>query len=347
MKTFENNIKNLLMGIYNAPQLMRIYKLINERPLILKIETVNFCNANCVFCGYSKMKREKKVLSLEIFEKVIHQYSEIGGGAISLNSIVGDPLLDPYLIKRYEIINKYENIDQISFTTNGIAFTKYSDEDLKYILKKSFMIQISIGGLDREVYKNLYRVDQLDNVLSSVSRLLDMKKNIKDDVNVYLAFRTDSPEFENVYSKELDEFKSKGALLSGISSYHNFGGAINSAEVKNVCTYEDEILEKTSTCALPLLTAAVCSDGKITSCSCVDMDADLCIGDARYDSISKCWKGRSRIGIIKSFREKKLYDLCKKCNAYRPSNVFWSHFFKNVHSYSKIPLELYLYFSGG
>lgn len=346
MKSLKNNIRNLLRRIHSAPQLMRINKLVNERPLILKIETINLCNADCVFCGYSKMKREKKVLSLEIFDKVIHEYSEIGGGAVSLCPIAGDPLLDPYLVERYEIMSKYDNIYEISFLTNGIALSKYSDEDLKYILKKSFMIQFSIGGLDREVYKNLYGVDQLDNVLSSVSRLLDIKKNIRDDANIYLTFRTDSPDFQNLYFKELDEFERRGALISNISSYHNFGGAINSGEVKCVSISENEILEKKRTCVLPLLTAAVCSNGKITCCSCVDIDADLCIGDARYDSISKYWKGKSRIDIINSFPEKRLYDLCKHCSAYLPSTFLRSQVFKNLHSYNKIPLELYLNFLG-
>ena len=36
---------------------------------ILTFEPTNICNANCVFCAYSKIKDVKSVLSFELFQK--------------------------------------------------------------------------------------------------------------------------------------------------------------------------------------------------------------------------------------------------------------------------------------
>src|SRR3989338_5572278 len=160
----------------NIARINKVKKLIEGKPLILAIETVSICNALCVFCAYPTMKRKKEVMTMEVFEKIVREYSQMGGGALSLTPVMGDPLLDPQFIERYKILEQYNNIEQVSFTTNGIAFKKFTNDELKFILERTFLIQFSIGGLDRETYKNLYRVDRLEDVLSSVARVISLRK---------------------------------------------------------------------------------------------------------------------------------------------------------------------------
>src|SRR3989338_7511982 len=138
-------------------QINRIKKLIEEKPLILAVETISVCNARCVFCAYPGMKRKHEVMPLDIFEKIVKDYSALGGGALSLTPVMGDLLLDPHFLERYTILAKYDNIRQISFTTNGIAFAKFSDEQIRAIIQKTFLLQFSIGGLDEATYKKLYQ----------------------------------------------------------------------------------------------------------------------------------------------------------------------------------------------
>jgi hypothetical protein len=339
------------MGVIRNPaqtlQVIRMFRLTRKRPLYLCVQTTNVCNARCVFCCYGKMKIKSQVLPLDAFEKVIREYSEMGGGAVSLTPVPGDVLLDPHLLKRYEIMGKYKNIDQISFTTNGIAFEKYSDEELKYILSSSYMVQISIGGLDREGYKSLYQVDQFDNVLRSVTRLLEMKKAMGDDVLIHLAFRTNNPRFEESFSERLDMFRRQGCLISHLSSYGNFGGIVKGDDVKNAAIMDGSGLAKSEACVFPLLMPTALANGMVTNCGCVDVSGDyLGIGDARKESLGECWCSEKRRTILNSFAQGKLTEVCRQCSLYRPFTHLASPVYKNIRTYQKLPLEFYMLYGG-
>src|ERR1700704_696229 len=63
----------------------------------VSIETTNICNANCVFCAYQYQTRPTGIMSVELFRKIIDEYSELGGGELGLTPTVGDPLIDKHL----------------------------------------------------------------------------------------------------------------------------------------------------------------------------------------------------------------------------------------------------------
>ena len=119
----------LFYGLQRS-QIKRLRKILEKKPLILAIETISTCNARCIFCAYPTMKRKHEVMPLDLFEKIVDEYARVGGGALSLTPVMGDPLIDPHFIERYKILEKYQNIQQVSFTTNGIAFGRFSDEEL-------------------------------------------------------------------------------------------------------------------------------------------------------------------------------------------------------------------------
>ena len=341
---FLNKIVNFSNRLH-FKRIENVMKMVEEKPLILGIETISVCNAKCVFCAYPTMTRKKEVMPLDIFEKVVSEYSQMGGGALSLTPVMGDPLLDPHFIERYKILEKYPEINQISFTTNGVAFAKYSDQDLEYFIRQSFLIQVSIGGLDKDTYRNLYGIDKLEEVLSSVERLLNLKNKIQEGSKILLAFRTNLPDFENLYQGRLQEFKKQGALLSHIYSYNNYGGEIKTTEIK---LKRNRLISKSLTCAIPLMYASVYSNGRITNCGCVDANGHgLTIGDTHEETVKGIWNGQRRELVLNSFKQKKIAKLCQECNAYRPSTYLGTATFKNVKANQKLPIEFYLNFFGG
>ncbi len=333
------------MGAFRSRQIKTILELTKEKPLILTMETVSICNAACVFCAYPDMERKKEIQELSIFEKVVREYSEMGGGAVSLTPVMGDALLDPDLMKRFETLKKYPNINQISLTTNGIAFKKYSDDQIKLMLRDLFLIQLSIGGLDRETYKLLYKVDALSDVLVSAERILKLRNEIKSETQLILAFRTNNPHFERDYKQELKQYKARGVLISHIYSYQNFGGQVKTGEVE---IRQNRGISKNVTCALPYVQAAVYSNGKVTNCGCVDANGNgLLIGDSKEDAFSDVWQSERRNKLLTSFSKGKVPGLCQSCSAYRPyTYLFATKAFKKIKPNHKLPLEFYLDFFG-
>jgi len=337
-------LSDLIHGIFFT-RIHRIKKLVAKKPLFLAIETVSACNARCIFCAYPTMKREKAIMPMPLFRKVVDEYSRSGGGALSLTPVMGEPFLDPHIIERYKTLEQFKNIDQISLTTNGIALEKLSDDELKYILMRTFLIQFSLGGLDEETYKKLYRVDQLKNVLSSVNRVIALKREIKNKVHIILAFRTNNPNFEQDCGEELDKFRRQGVIISHISTFFNYGGVIGT---NDIVLKNSRVTSKKSICALPLIYPHVLSNGKVTNCGCADAEGNgLIIGDSSEETIADLWGGERRSNILNSFLKGTPPKLCQGCTAYRPSTFLGANIFKNVGQDRKLPLEFYIKFLGG
>jgi len=80
---------------------------------MLNCETVNICTNNCIICPYSKMKREKTIMSQKIFEKVLHDYSEIGGGYLTLTPKNGEFFLDNLLPGRLSALDNYPKVRRL------------------------------------------------------------------------------------------------------------------------------------------------------------------------------------------------------------------------------------------
>ena len=335
----------------SCPDSMRqttgIERLAARKPPILQVETINVCNARCIFCAYPNITRKPEVLPMRIFDKVAREYSEMGGGPVSLTPIAGDPLLDPQLLERYEVLQKYPKINRISFTTNGIAFPRYSDTQIEGLLQKSVAIQFSLGGLEREAYRQLYGVDKLDIVLASVSRVLDIRDASAYDTAIHLAFRTADPGFREQHSERLEDMEKRGISISHLSAFMNYAGQIDQKDIGGLRMAEN-VPQKEVVCALPLVNLVVCSNGKITLCGCVDSNADgLIIGDAHHDTLQACWHGEHRRAVLDAFPSGTLPALCRDCTAYQPSDTcFTSKAFEGFDSCNDTPLEFYLSFFG-
>lgn len=152
--------------------------LARERPVSIALQAFDACNASCVFCARRKIAPTKEVMPLELFGKLCADYSAIGGGHLGFSPLVADPLIDPLFLSRLDILERFETITPNIFT-NGIALSDYTDEELIRVLNAVHHIDISIGGLDREAYKTMYRVDKFDTVWAQLKRLSVLNRGRK------------------------------------------------------------------------------------------------------------------------------------------------------------------------
>jgi MoaA/NifB/PqqE/SkfB family radical SAM enzyme len=118
------------------------------RPVFLKVEVTNICNANCTFCAYQHQTRPKKVMSAAVFNKLIDEFDELGGGALVLTPVVGESLIDKDFVEKVRYARSKKNVTDIDLTSNGILLTREKFEELvKAGLTRLFL---SISGLERE-----------------------------------------------------------------------------------------------------------------------------------------------------------------------------------------------------
>jgi len=322
-------------------QVEEVRKVTRKAPLFLQIETTNTCNAACIFCAYSGMKRKKGVMSLPLFRKIVQDYAAMGGGPVCLTPIVGDALLDPHFLQRLEILKEFPEIKQVTVTTNGIALNKYSDEDVCRILESLFCLQLSVGGLDQATYQTMFGVDRFSQVREGMERLIRLNSVVSNPAYISFAFRTNDRKFENRYKSQLAKFREKGIHISHIWSYANYSGAVKDDAERNLVVY-DSRGKKRNSCVSPSMNMTVCWDGTITACGCADFQGDkLTIGHADKDRLAEVWSGKKRAAILESFAKGKLHPICQECSGYTPDSVFACPHFKGVLPHQPLPLEFF------
>jgi len=330
-----------------SPQVSFIQEITEEKPLVLQVETTNVCNARCIFCAYPHMQRDKGVMDLGLFKKIVREYAAMGGGAVSLTPIQGEPLLDPHLMRRIRILDANPAINQVSLTTNAITLDRYSDEEVQYLLEALDFVQVSIGGLNEHNYRTLYGVDQFARVKRAMDRLLELNEAVANPTNLAFAFRTLDRKFERRFRRALDAYRRRGAMVSHICTYDNYGGLVDGDGSAGL-SLTAESVEKTRPCALASMHMAVCWDGRITACGCADIEGrGLSLGRAERDSLADVWTDERRTGILNAFETGQLPEICRKCSAYQPNAVFASGAFRDVQPEEPLPVEFYHRFWGG
>lgn len=289
-----------------------------RRPVMLSCETVNICSNDCVFCGYGKMEREKSVMPLKLFEKVLKDYSDLGGGALSLTPLMGDVFMDELLVERMLLTEKYERITSVSFTTNAAVSDCLDDGKLGFILKRVGRVSLSVYGLDPEEHRVMTRRDNYERTLENMRRIIRLAG---DTERIRFGFR-----FFKSYSESevrdwmLDKFGVE-APYNRTNSYFNWAGSVDTSRPLPFDGEWVRARENRDTCFMPML-GRVLSSGKVTFCHCDDSDAGgaLSMGNIAEKSLSEIY-GSDKVEKLWNFEENgPLPSVCKWCTFHRPLN---------------------------
>lgn len=294
------------------------------RPAVIRIETVNYCNYSCIFCAKQKMTREKKIMSLELFEKIILDYLEMGGGHISLTPQIGEIFLDPLLIARMKIIDKYYKKISLSITTNAVNSLKYSESDLIEILKRLKRVHISLYGLDDKEHQSIVGVDDYKEVIHSVNRIISLAPK-KVAIGFRLLKEQSITTLENWININFNSLIPFGFT----TEYCTMGGILDDSIALPYDARWKSKVDKSDVCISPIFGLRIFSDGSVSFCCAGDPDnSDIFkIGDVNSQKLGDIYHSK-KVQILQMNKSIN----CKKCNYYRPfkderSNV--NHWIEN------------------
>ena len=303
---FPNKLPDLLK--YNS-----ILCNILSRPIMLACETVNICTNNCIICPYEKMTREKTTMSIEMFEKLLHDYSEIGGGCLTLTPKNGEVFLDKLLEKRLPLLEKYPKIKYLSITTNAIPIDRFSDKALMKLLNYFDRIHISVYGLDQEEYSTLTRKDFYSRMVSNIKRIIEFRDVNKTEL--LFGFR-----FLKIHSeKDIDDWIKTNFGMDiphgHTYTYMNWNGALDE---RNPLPWEGKWRKRTkgdSHCITPMILGMVYSNGDVSYCPCNDFDIceEFNLGNIKDKSLSDIFNSEKNIVMWRNLPKK-----CLSCSSYRP-----------------------------
>lgn len=277
-------------------------------------------------------------MSLQMFRKVVEDYAQMGGGPVSLTPLEGEPLLDPLLMERLEVLKKYPETQQVVITTNGIAFDKYSDQEIRCLLEDLYLIKVSIGGLDDATYKSMFNVDCFSRVMDGVDRLLKMREAVSAPAHLAFAFRTNDPHFEARFKSKLDAYRGKGIDISHLHAFTNNCGALKNDVEKRLVVARSPG-KKRLTCVYPCMSMVVSWDGIVTACCEDSEDHDLRIGHVEKETLAEIWVGEKHLEFLGSFTKQEHLPVCRKCSGYQPDTVFADPCFKGLRPHQTLPKD--------
>lgn len=331
------HVKRRLTGVYDAVLTRRaratkdqIWAALDSgrhlwRPGEMHLGTVNFCNAKCVFCGQHTFKRPSGTMSMEVFKKLADEGYAMGMRTMDFTPTLGDPLLDKHIMERARYARKI-GFTRLHMTTNGILFDQYPTipaVDFCAEVPKCFdRVNVSIGGMDRESYKQAYHVDKFDQVHFGISRMLLENRKCFPKCHIHLFLRSGSRPRDILDSLALKLLRGLGEFTYEFTNlYDNWGGSVKpEALVGDMAMRAPK--EKAGVPCLALYQFFVEYDGNVRLCGCRFLDKEqdgLVVGNVAREPLSEILSAPRIRPHLEKFKDGgTLAEVCVDCTLYRP-----------------------------
>lgn len=298
----------------------RMLWVINHRPLDINIETTNICPLRCAFCCNRVYQRQRTIMDNILFENIVSQYYDMGGGAIGLSSMQSDLFSDPLLTERVKILKKYKKRLWIYTTTPLISCKRYSDKELLYILSIFDCLQISIEGHDQETYKTMGGIDGFFVLNEQLERIHRIIEDNLLAVRIDLCFRTYQKD-ELLNSDFYRKWSATFNVYNIKDTFFTWFGTIKEKDLpKGAKVIKTINSQKRMNCVIPNTSLAIMANGKAVGCGCIDWLSKYVIGDCKKRLLKEIWRGHRANKFRNAFQKGKIPSICTECDAYVPIN---------------------------
>lgn len=266
----------------------------------LVIGTTAVCNANCSHCPTNKAysrTQAKGVMDMALFEKIIRELADLDFDGTVAFGLFGEPLQDPHLAARVEMIRSLCPKANISLSTNAALYDAAKHRDA---LEKISDIAVHIEALTSDVYETVMRPLKVRRTFPRAEQLIADQAG-----RVHIV----SP----VHRQNIDQ-------VANIKSHWEERGAGETEFIalSNRCgqspNYDSLALAPTAVGCGPemVITELVVDwDGAVLTC-CQDFHRYGRIGDLRRESVVETLASASRARVKRLFNEKR-WNALKAC----------------------------------
>jgi hypothetical protein len=136
-------------------------------------------------------------------------------------------------------------------------------------------LHISLPGLDRKNYFEVFKVDKAEKVLRGLQKLAEYKKATGFPKKVFLELRINRPldvVMQDEGMQKLKPYIEQGTFLFGVNHRelrNNWGGAVTKENMTGSMTLrESRTLDHTVPCQLLFYNPGILPDGHVRACSC-------------------------------------------------------------------------------
>ncbi|HMD70174.1 MAG TPA: radical SAM/SPASM domain-containing protein [Bryobacteraceae bacterium] len=163
----------------------RIEYVRRQKCYSLEIELSSVCNARCIFCPLSGMKRSKRIMDDETFQAILDRAVAEGirPPLIDLSN-VGEPLADRSLFKRIRQVKSIFPAANVRITTNfGLANDAIVDGILQSGLDS---IHISVNAASAETHLKVMGLN-FENTVANIRRLIERRNATNSPLHIMVS----------------------------------------------------------------------------------------------------------------------------------------------------------------
>jgi len=256
---------------------------------MLGIEIINICNYNCYFCG-SQYVNKHKILSNDVFFKIIDDAKKIGIDELDLTPIDGEVFIDPEFIEK---LNYVLPDFSVSFYTNFSKCNEAVQDKLKKLTEKYQ------GKLDIRIS------DYGDGCLED---FITLTRKTENDWNIYR---------NNLeYAKKINlpiEISYRGINYD----FYNGVDIIDKEEfTKNI---REKNKTRTGVCSLQFI-PRLNMNGNMVYCLCgeseLTVDTELLLGNIYKTSLEDVYFSKKRLEIFTNQTKNIYNESCSNCDIF-------------------------------
>jgi len=269
-------------------------------PMIVDVESTNFCNLKCLFCGQRNMTRPRGYMSEETFKKIVDECAEHNTPIRIIGW--GESFLHPKIIDFLRYAKS--KVPFVHITTNGHLIKEKQMQDLIEMELDSMIF--SFQGATKERYEYMRNNKNYDGLKANIIKMVELRGDKNPFIQISCTMTDET-------QKEIDAFKKYwGSIVDFVG--------IGKTNLSKIPLPEDirehETIEKVyCPCTEVWHKMTVNWDGKVSAC-CSDWDNFMVIGDMNKNTLKDIWDNSEDLkrfrGLLGNMKHKSL-TLCSTC----------------------------------
>jgi len=146
----------------------------------VRVSVTDRCDFRCTYCMSEDMEflPKKDVLSLEELDRLCNTFIDLGVKKLRITG--GEPLVRKNIMQLFSNLGKKlgHGLEELTLTTNGSQLDRYAKDLFDNGVRR---INVSLDSLDKDKFKKITRIGDLDKVVSGI--MAAKKAGLKIKIN--------------------------------------------------------------------------------------------------------------------------------------------------------------------
>jgi len=146
----------------------------------IRVSVTDRCDFRCTYCMSEDMEflPKKDVLSLEELDRLCNTFIDLGVKKLRITG--GEPLVRKNIMQLFSNLGKKlgHGLEELTLTTNGSQLNRYAKDLFDNGVRR---INVSLDSLDKDKFKKITRIGELDKVINGI--MTAKKAGLKIKIN--------------------------------------------------------------------------------------------------------------------------------------------------------------------